>query len=419
MTKLALLQTSIRHVVAALSTASCIVSCGAQSDDATETLPGGPLVIGQAPKVTCSVVPCAKQIAAGNNHACARFENGLVACWGSNVVNESGQSLVATTSTDVPLTHNVSGIQNVTSITAAGQSSCAVIAGGYGFCWGNILTRFNPPSSSTTEYLPAQVSGQLAQIVINKGSDEFLCVTRLDGTVDCLGSNSNGQLGNGSTSGTVNSDFVHVEGLATVQLLGTGYTHACALTGVPARLFCWGDNMFGAVGPPFLGLAGQASNGTQSLIDNVAVPREVSGLDNSVAVTGTQASSRTCVLDKNGIARCWGQEIVPSTGRPVTIWSPERRLDAGGLLVSILGTEGGLCGVTSKGHIVCENSGETSNIADVVQAACGQHFCCALRSNGQIQCRSNNDHGQLGIGSVDDTWHDTETPDFSLVLSGG
>ena len=418
MTKLALLRTRVRYAAAALSTASVIASCGAQSDDTTETLPGGPLVIGQAPKITCDVVPCAKEIAAGDYHACARFENGLVACWGSNGANESGQPL-ATTSTDSPLPHGVSGIQNATSITAAGQSSCAVMAGGYGSCWGSILDQFNPPSSSTVERLPTQVPGQLAQIAINKGGDEFLCVTRLDGAADCVGNNSYGQLGNGSASGTANSDFSHVEGLATVQLIGTGYGQACALTGAQSRLFCWGDNKFGAVGPPFLGLAGQPGNGTQSLLDNVTVPREVQGFGDSVMVTGTQGSSRTCVLDQNGIARCWGQEIKASTGQPVTIWPPERRLDAAGLLVSILGTEAGLCGVTSKGHIVCESSGESLEISDVAQAACGQHFCCALRKNGQVQCSGSNDHGQLGIGLADDGWHSLETPDFSSIVTGG
>jgi len=402
-----------------LAAASFIASCGGQSAVATDVLPGGPLVIGQAPTVTCDSVPCAKQIAAGDNHACARFENGLVACWGSNVVNESGQALADAVNSVIPLPRYVPNIQSSTAISAAGQSSCVVTVGGNGMCWGNILRRFDTQAAPSNEYLPRQIPGQVAQVGINRGGDEFLCVTRLDGTAACLGNNFAGQLGNGTVTQDLGTTFSSVTGLTTVRALGMGYGHACALVSAPARVYCWGDNKFGAVGPPFLGLAGQPSTGAQSIADNVTVPREVQGIENPVVVTGTDGNSRTCVLDQTGIARCWGQEIRPTSTQPVTVWPPERRLDVGGLLVDIVGTESSLCGVTSKGIVVCENSGEYSKISNVAQVACGRHFCCVLQKNGSVQCYGSNDQGQLGIGSVDDFEHSPAAPDFRFLTGSG
>lgn len=384
-----------------------LASCGGKSSIEVETLPGGPLSIGSSPKVDCSVYPCAKRIAAGDTHACALFESGSVACWGSNVSNQTGQVKTDVGDT-VSQPRRVTEVQSAISITAAGSSTCTVMAGGFGQCWGPILRQLQ--SAPALEYLPTELPGALVEVVINKGADKFLCVRTVDNTVECLGDNSYGQLGNGIVGGT-SKDFVQVQGLGTVRALGVGYSHVCALSSEPAHVFCWGDNMFGAVGPPFAGLAG----GTSSDTDNVSLPREVMGVSNPVVVTGVNGSRETCILDQQGATTCWGMVTDPSNGEPITVWPPKRTFTEGGLKVDLTDTASELCGISAEQQLVCARSGVNSSLINVVQLACGAHFCCVLQGNGQVQCFGSNADGQLGTGTVDDTVHEPVAPDFSAL----
>jgi len=67
----------------------------------------------------------------------------------------------------------------------------------------------------------------------------------VDGDVYCWGSNTAGQLGDGST--TNHSTPVQVRGLATGATgIAAGYEHSGALIG--GRVACWGENHFGQLG---------------------------------------------------------------------------------------------------------------------------------------------------------------------------
>jgi len=73
------------------------------------------------------------QLAAGDNHACARLQNTEVSCWGNNA---SGQIGDASDGNNRLAPTTVPGLSGVTAIGLGGAHSCAVLSGGAIECWG-------------------------------------------------------------------------------------------------------------------------------------------------------------------------------------------------------------------------------------------------------------------------------------------
>jgi alpha-tubulin suppressor-like RCC1 family protein len=66
-----------------------------------------------------------------------------------------------------------------------------------GFCWGLGGNGALGNGSSTDQFTPARVSGNLAFVAISAGG-AFTCGVAQDGQAWCWGDNSNGQLGDGT-----------------------------------------------------------------------------------------------------------------------------------------------------------------------------------------------------------------------------
>jgi alpha-tubulin suppressor-like RCC1 family protein len=121
---------------------------------------------------------------------------------------------------------------------------------------------------------------------------QHTCAIEQLGGVQCWGANSNGQLGNNST--TDQFAPVDVAGLdyssTSTRAIAAGNFHSCALTNLGA-VKCWGANNLGQLG-----------NGTfsQSL-----VPFNVTGLASGVAAIAAGGDT-TCVLMMTGAIKCWG-----------------------------------------------------------------------------------------------------------------
>ena len=174
------------------------------------------------------------------------------------------------------------------------------------------------------------------------------CAVVPGGTVKCWGSNTEGQLGDGTR--TNRPTPVTVSGLTNVVGLTAGWNHTCALIS-GGSVKCWGDNRTGQIG-----------NG--SLSDQLTATT-VTNLSGANAIAA--GAEHTCASLSAGTAKCWGGNSLGQLGDGTTT------IRSTPVFVN------GLSGVSGIGA--------------------GAFFSCALKASGAVQCWGFNDHGQLGDGT--------------------
>ena len=142
---------------------------------------------------------------------------------------------------------------HATLIAAGGAHSC-VIQSGQAYCWGsNSNGQLGDGSTtSTTSPVPVYTGGVLAgrtltQIVAGASST---CALDSTGLAYCWGLNTSGQLGNNSTTQSPVPVAVSTSGVLagkTLVQLAAGNAHVCALDST-GTAYCWGSNGNGQLG---------------------------------------------------------------------------------------------------------------------------------------------------------------------------
>jgi alpha-tubulin suppressor-like RCC1 family protein len=154
--------------------------------------------------------PCAraltevKAIAAGSNYSLAVLDDGTVVAWGENGSGQLGNG--TTSSSPVPVA--VTGLGGVTAVSAGKGQSLALLGSGEVRAWGaNLYGQLGDGSSFGPEVCPGAcsktpvaVSGLSEVTSISAGSFHGLALLK-NGTVMGWGRNEKGQLGDGTTSG--------------------------------------------------------------------------------------------------------------------------------------------------------------------------------------------------------------------------
>ena len=169
------------------------------------------------------------------------------------------------------------------------------------------------PKTSNDSSTPVAVAGVTGAVQIALG-DAYTCALLNNGGVECWGTNTFGELGDGST--TASKSPVPVSGLGTgVRAVSAGDATTCAVL-VSTQVSCWGYNGDGELGNGSIG--GQSDT-----------PVMVSG--GSFLTDGTSISlamsQTTCVLDSTEAAECWGYNgdgevgdgTTTSTGTPAVV----------------------------------------------------------------------------------------------------
>jgi len=278
----------------------------------------------------------------GQYHACAVDSSNVVTCWGRADSGQLGKAaingqIVQVTDADWAV------------VSAGAYHTCARKLDNSLWCWGqNFSGQLGLGLSAPDESdVPAKVSDDLTWAVLSSGSGH-VCATRSDGTLWCWGSNSNGQIGVGTT----------ITAFVPTQVTGTGFTsvgagasHTCA-THTDGSLACWGLND-----------SGQLGDGTTA---QQSVPNPVSGSDWAVVGAG---ASHSCAIKTDGTLWCWGNN---STGQ----------LGDGTMSPHLLPTK------------VTTPAGPWSTIA------LGNGHTCASLTNGSLYCWGDNSKGQLGDGTT-------------------
>lgn len=225
-------------------------------------------------------------IAAGYGHTCALTLTGAVKCWGMNSIGQLGDGTTIGRLTPVDVTGLSSG---VTAIAAGNSHICALLLAGGVKCWGWNGTGQLGDGSTTTRLAPVDVAGLSSGVAaISLGSAHTCAITQAGG-VKCWGYNTNGQLGDGTTTGSLTP--VDVAGLSTgAAAIAAGYGQTCALS-LAGGVKCWGMNGIGQLG-----------DGTTT---TRLTPVDVAGLSSGVAAIAA-GNAHTCALTLAGGVKCWG-----------------------------------------------------------------------------------------------------------------
>lgn len=139
-------------------------------------------------------------------------------------------------------------------------------------------------------------------------------------------------------------------------------------------------------------------------------------------------SATTCALDSAGDLSCWGDNYVGQLGiaseTPELSSTPMQVAGVGpGAARAVFGGTVAQCMVLQDGHVACwgdsvfaEFRGEGAvhaialspfdapGLSSVVSVAIGLYFHCALNVEGGVKCYGLNGAGQLGSGSLDDSF---------------
>jgi alpha-tubulin suppressor-like RCC1 family protein len=183
-------------------------------------------------------------VAAGWGHTCVQTTEGWAKCWGNNAYGQMGfgkQTDIHLPAEDVV---NLNG--RVLKVSAEGNQTCALTAGGGVQCWGD--NRYGQLGDGTVQkrYEPAQVAGLISGVSDVETGWFHACAVVGGGELQCWGWNFYGQLGDGTTLNR--SVPARVQYLTDgVKDIAVGWGHTCVVTEFGA-VKCWGLNGSGQLG---------------------------------------------------------------------------------------------------------------------------------------------------------------------------
>jgi alpha-tubulin suppressor-like RCC1 family protein len=348
-------------------------------------------------------------ISQGTNMTCAVLANGRARCFGTNYYGQLGCGTCGEASYENPsYVGGTSPLEGIVQLDASNSYACAVTHAGRVYCWGS-NTQGNLGDGSYTDQNRPVPTGDVGKAVAVKTGDsgsKQACALTADGDVYCWGSTP--------WPGGVHRDPTLIGGHATSNGGGkvvAGVQHTCALSG-SGRVKCWGHNSEGQLG----------DNTRVSSSSPVSV-----ALDDVVDIAA--GGFHTCALTGAGAVYCWGSNNYGQVGTPST---PGATYEVAPILSqsgfrAIAGGRLHTCGIRSNGRVKCWGSdangqlgnggvsgGDVSGFSDVVALAAGAtgHHSCGINGAGAARCWGLNDAGQLGNGNTTDS-------EVAVLVAGG
>jgi len=353
---LAMVTAGYRHTCG-LTAAGADYCWGGNSD---EELGDGTAV--DRPIPTAVMVPAGVSFthaAAGWSHSCGLTAAGRPYCWGDNSVGQLGDGTVIAAVT--PVATLMPASVSFTSLSASSGSTCGPTAAGPAYCWGDNSRGQVGDGTTTNRWTAAVVAAPdgVTFASVETGASHA-CGLTAAGAAYCWGDNSEGQLGDGSTTNRLTPIAVAMPTAVVFQSLAVSFFHTCGLTTAGA-VYCWGYNG-----------AGDLGDGTTT---DRWIPTLVPGAPTFTSLTTMYL--HTCGLTATGQPYCWGDNRYGQIGDGTTEsrWTPTAvALPAG---------------------------------VSFARLVAGSFHTCAISTSGTPYCWGANIFGQLGDGTTVDRWTPT------------
>lgn len=327
-------------------------------------------------------VPTAIELRASGGQSCVVRTNGEVSCWGDNTLNQVGTSTGSTSCTVGTTEFRCTPTPASPALPAAmhlgmtDKATCAIV-GATTYCWGtNTYGELGGPLGNVA--VPTQITSRENATML-AGGEAHMCSLDSSGNVLCAGRNMFGEVGDGTATMVTTPKQV----LANATAITAGYNHSCAV--VDGNVWCWGANAKAQV----TGSSASVSAPTPTLVAGITTATHVAaGVSHSCALLGdgnvkcwgdntygqgagismakqvTAGVDHTCALLMNGDVRCWGDATLmyTTTGMRLPLPGPAK------------------------------------------QIASGSYHDCALLEDATVWCMGWNAYGQLGNGTVTNTY---------------
>ena len=174
------------------------------------------------------------QVSAAGAHACALDKTGAVQCWG-----EGAWAPGATTSFSKP------PVTAAKAISSGDSFACVLSGAGAVSCFGRNEQGelgANPDEDNHVKPVPVRAVDGATAIA---SAESHSCAVLKSGALTCWGSNTEGELGRGTT--TTQELAGVVGGVSDVVAVAPGADHVCART-ANGSVYCWGNNKYGQIG---------------------------------------------------------------------------------------------------------------------------------------------------------------------------
>ncbi len=322
----------------------------------------------------------------------------------------------------------------ITDVACGCHTTLILRADGTVWAWGRNSFGTLGNGKETDSHAPVLVAG-LNDVVAISSACEYSIALRSDGTVWTWGSNEYGGLGNDSK---INSNIpVQVKGLTGIKMISGGSDHALALKN-DGTVWTWGNNSFGQ-------MANGKKNNEFSKNDpenDQLVPAQVPDLYEVTEIAASRGHSM--VLKADGTVWAWGRNDLGQLGdgtnrehfTPVQVSGP----DSTGFLTDIISIAGGgsyggnsaairsdgklyIWGDNSRGQLGNGSVEETffpsevAGLKDIIAVNLGGEYVLALGSDGIVWAWGNNEDSQLGIISDTEFNRPVKIPGLSGIMS--
>jgi alpha-tubulin suppressor-like RCC1 family protein len=345
-----------------------------------------------------------------SGHTCAIKNDGTSYCWGKNRSGQLGLDSLSNTSVPKALIYPPE-LSSFRQISVGATHTCGIGSNGKTYCWGANGDRAILGGSTAGTTAPAEVLLPTPLQEISAGYSHTCAISA--SKTYCWGDNSVGLLGNGSNA--ISSIPVAVslpQGVTAFTRVSVGYVHSCALS-TDDRAFCWGANTYSQLGN------GENSN-SQS-----PIPVTASNITFKQVAAG---GFHTCALTPSGKAYCWGDNSSGQLGNGLRVLAKIPMLVNMPLGVNafsqISAGRDHTCAIDVGGNAYCWGNGKYGQLGNgnpyiftlprkvalpesvrtFSRIAAGEQTTCAIASNGKAYCWGSNEFGQLGDGSLRDSF---------------